>query len=91
MPSCPGCLGDGQLDHRDDDAFIAETWTDTEIAIARAAGMVYPVGIVECAECEGTGVVSDERLRELNAYATALLDQALAKFRDLPNRKEIHQ
>lgn len=80
MPSCPACLGDGQHDHRDDDAFIGETWTDEEIARAKEAGMIYPVGIVACYECEGTGVVSEERLRDLHAYSVSVIDQALARI-----------
>lgn len=74
MPGCPGCLGDGFLDLRDLDASLAEHFPVSVIG--------PPVGIIECEECEGTGVVSEDRARDLHAVAVAAVDQALAKFYD---------
>jgi DnaJ-class molecular chaperone len=83
MPDCPVCDGEGQVDMRDSDAYISEHWTDREIAVAKARGMIHPLGIIECEECEGRGVLSVEKLRDLEAYATASIDQALAKLKEL--------
>ena len=82
MTSCPACLGDGVHDFRDSDAVIGETWTEKEIARALAQGMVYPLGVVECDECGGTGLVDDERAKDLAAGARAMVDQIVAKHRD---------
>ena len=79
MPDCLACLGEGQHDYRDEDAFISEHWTDAEIARARARGMGFPLGIVQCEECEGTGVISEERWRDMMAVARAFVDQAIAR------------
>lgn len=65
---CPDCQGDGIIDFRDQDALLAEHLT------------VVPLGIVNCEECEATGVVSDERHAELMAVASAVVQQALAKM-----------
>lgn len=82
MPACPACFGEGQLDCRDDDAMIGEHWTPAELAHAKACGMIHPVGIVQCEECESTGVVSFARLTDLMAVARAHVDQALARVLD---------
>lgn len=76
MASCPCCLGEGSIDMRDMNATLAEHLTDEELR--------YVSGIDEdwlhCDECEGTGVVSEGRARELYAAARAAVDQVLAKL-----------
>jgi hypothetical protein len=79
---CPACLGDGSLDFTESDAMIAETWTDDEIVQAVARGMVWPLGVVQCEECGGSGEVEDERAKDLAAGAQALADQIAARMRD---------
>lgn len=79
MPACPGCHGEGSLDMRDDDALLGELMSDAELARAREAGMVHPCGVVECGECEGTGVVSAARALDMAAAARAHVDQAIAR------------
>lgn len=78
---CPGCLGEGHLDFRDDDALYGERFSDAELAYLRAErNLQHPLGIIRCSECEGTGIVTDARWRELNAAAVAAVDQALAAY-----------
>lgn len=77
MKPCPGCLGQGRIDLRDDDAIIWETWTDEELAQARASGFQHPMGIMDCAECGTTGEVTDERAEELHAVARAQVEIAM--------------
>ncbi len=80
MAECPVCFGEGQHDHTDFDAEIGEQFSDAEIERLRErVGLVHPAGIVECDECEGTGVVSETRAKEIRAAAVASIDQALAK------------
>lgn len=85
MPECPICFGDRVLDCRDDDALLAERFTDAELSAMeeQRPGFVRTVGIIECEECDATGVVSEERLAEIMAATRAMIDQALARARDL--------
>lgn len=76
MPDCPVCFGEGQHDHRDADAIIGEFFTEDQI---RESGIVHPVGIVECEECGGTGVVTEERAKEIRAVALATIDRIIAR------------
>jgi hypothetical protein len=69
MPTCPVCFGEGSIDMRDMDAYLSEHVLGTE-----------PCGIVECDECETTGVVSPERLTEIAVYSRAAVDQILARI-----------
>jgi hypothetical protein len=38
------------------------------------------LGIVQCDECEGTGVISEERYRDMMAVSRAYVDQIIAKI-----------
>lgn len=76
---CPVCFGEGHHDHRDDDARWSESCSDETLAELRARGFVHPVGIVRCSECEGTGIVTVERAREIRAVSLAYIDQIVAK------------
>jgi hypothetical protein len=77
-------MGEGEHDFRDSDAMIAETWTPEEIVNALRRGMRWPLGVVECSVCEGTGLVDDELAKDMAAAATAMVDQIQAKVRDNP-------
>lgn len=66
---CPGCHGDGEHDHRDLDSWFGEHYSDEGLDWLRSQGMVHPVGIVQCDECEGTGIVTRERRLEMLADA----------------------
>lgn len=79
MPECPACFGELRHDHRDEDAWWGEHYTDVELAELREAGMIHPVGIVDCDECEATGVVSEERLAELSERARVAVAAALER------------
>lgn len=79
MKPCPGCLGDGELDCRDLDAALGEHFGDVELAEMRDAGLVHPVGVIVCGECNGTKVVTDERAEELHAEAVVAVERAMAK------------
>lgn len=85
MPECPCCFGERFLDLRDLDAFLEEYLTEEQLRMAVAAGMRRKVGIIECEECEATGVISEERARDLRAASIAFVDQVRAKMED-PNR-----
>lgn len=82
MKDCRICGGEGVIDCRDEDAMIAERWTEAEIAEACAAGMMHPVGVVQCEVCDGTGKVSEEKDAELLALESDLLERAFEKFRE---------
>lgn len=69
MPECPCCLGEGALDLRDLDAVLAEHLDNPP----------SPVGVVACAECEATGIVSHDRYLDLMASALAAVDQVVAR------------
>lgn len=83
MPECLACLGDGHHDFREMDAFIGEHTTDAMLISLREAGMTHPLGIVPCEECEGTGVISHTRYKELWAAAMASVDQVIARDKSL--------
>lgn len=76
MPRCPCCFGERLLDFRDLDAALAELLDDDALEVARA-GPNW-MAVIGCPECEATGVVSPERLAELNAAARASVEQAIA-------------
>lgn len=81
MPDCPICLGDGELDFRDSDAVLGEQIPAADLARLVASGrLVWPIGVLPCDECDATGVVSEERLRELRAASVAAVDQAIAEY-----------
>lgn len=82
MPACLACAGEGQLDHRADDAWFAEHHSDEQLEDMRSRGLVHPVGVVACDECEGTGVISQERYDDLFAAALAAVDQVRARFEE---------
>jgi len=81
VTECPGCHGDGHHDFRDDDALIGETWTDEEIEQARVRGMEWPLGVVTCDVCDGTGYVDDDVAADMRAAAVAQVDQLIARVR----------
>lgn len=69
MPECPACFGDGRHDMRDSDAIASEHLPERVLRYLRTRpGWM---GFVECAECEGTGVVSPERHAEMRSEAAA--------------------
>jgi hypothetical protein len=77
-------MGEGEHDFRDSDAMIAEEWTPEQITRAIERGMVWPLGVIECTVCEGTGLVDDEFAKDMAAAATAAVDQIRAKMSDRP-------
>lgn len=83
MPSCPDCFGNGGHDMADMDAYLAEHLPPSILArmieAAAESGREWG-GWLRCEECEGTGVVSEERLKDLVASARAQVDQALARI-----------
>lgn len=81
---CPVCFGEGHHDMTDSDAWFGEQFTDAQLDAMRERGLVHPVGIVECDECEGTGVVTEERAAEIRAWARASVEQTIAEY----NRRE---
>lgn len=89
MPKCPACLGEGNLDLTDLDAAIGEQFSDAEIErLKDEHGLVHPVGVITCDECEGTGVVSEQRALELRAFAVAAVDQIFAEYDAKARRNE---
>ena len=82
MADCPICFGEGQIDMRDSDALIGEHLSSEEIAIARTRGFVYPVGLVTCQFCAGTGGVTEEQHKNIRAVAAAEAEQTIAKLRE---------
>jgi len=71
LVTCPTCHGEQRLDFRDGDALIGELMEFPP----------PPIGIIDCPDCEGAGVLPRWRANELKAYAVAAVDQALAKLR----------
>lgn len=61
------------------DAFLLEHFTEAQI---RRAGGNPHCGIVECAECQGKGVVTETRYKDMMAIATAYIDQVMAMMRE---------
>lgn len=81
MAECPVCFGDGHLDFTEDDAAMVKRFgTAVLLELVRAGRLAWPLGLVDCSECEGTGVVSADRARDLHAVAVAAVDQALAEY-----------
>lgn len=75
MAECPGCFGEGCHDMRDMDAFLLEHFTAEEIGLTDDDKRV-----VDCVECDGTGVVSDERRAEILAESRAIVERVIAKY-----------
>ena len=71
MTTCPVCFGEGEHDFRDSDLALLPLIRD---------GLIEPLGIVECPECDGAGYVDEERARDIRAAAVAYVDQALARL-----------
>lgn len=79
MVECPACFGEGHHDLRDMDAFLLEHFTEEQII---AAGGQPHCGIVRCEECQGTGVVTESRYRDMMAISVAYIDQVIAMMRE---------
>ncbi len=58
------------------------TEEDRRIAAAVGLDLDHPVGYMECRECEGSGVVTEDRARDIRAADVARVDQALAAFEE---------
>jgi len=78
MATCPVCFGDGQFDERCFRAVCEEHLPPHVLAMIPNLDQDY----LPCDECEGTGVVSAERLAELEAWARAAVDQVLQAMRN---------
>ncbi len=79
MPMCLGCLGEGGHDLRDGDALLGEFLPPAVVEeIKRLRGDDW-MGFATCDECDGTGVISDERYRDMMASARATIDQIAAR------------
>lgn len=76
MTTCPVCLGDGGVDLRDSNAVLTEHLTDAELACIPSRHLDW----WECDECEGSGVVDEQRARDIEAWAAARVAQTLADF-----------
>lgn len=72
MPECPSCLGEGEVDDRMLHAMLSE----------HCLIVIDGPGILPCPECRGAGEISEERHRELQAWAVARVDQFLAEQRE---------
>ena len=70
---CPVCFGEGKIDCRDANAVLREQSTDEEVVRFNLTE-----DFLHCEECEGTGVVTEERYRDLMAAASAYVQQVLA-------------
>lgn len=79
MAECPVCFGHGEFDDRDMEAMIEEMYSDSEL---RELGFVKQVAPEECSECEGTGIVTEERLLDLQASGRAFMDQVIAAYEE---------
>lgn len=77
MHECPSCLGDGVLDFEDDDAFMAEHFTEEQML---ARGIRWPLGVILCPRCKGTGAVTLDEWLDVQAASRAMVDQVLAKM-----------
>lgn len=85
MAECPVCFGDGQFDERDCNAYLREHLTEAQLALVPNIDQDF----IECDECEGTGVVTDERRREIQAWAAASVAQFVAAQRDKATTADI--
>lgn len=71
MNECLACLGEGEYDFSAEDVALER--------IARVFCMTYePLGVQPCTFCGGTGQLTDEELRHMQAYAVARVDQFFA-------------
>lgn len=82
VTECPACFGDGAHDLRNEDAWFGEHFSDADLDGMRERGLIHPAGIVACSECEGTGIVTVERARDLRAAARAIVAQIAARLAD---------
>lgn len=79
MAVCLACQGDGCHDFADMDAYLEEHLDDEALARAKAQSAAPWRGNVICEECEGTGIVTEERAKDMLACARAAIDQIVAK------------
>lgn len=85
MSECPVCFGEGGFDERDCNALLREHLSDAQLALVPHIDDDF----VDCGECEGTGVVTDERARDIRAAAVATVDQFIAAQRDKATTADI--
>ena len=86
MAECLLCLGEGLHDYRDDNARLAEQLTDDElVAVRQTSAWITP--IQPCMECEGTGVISDERYEQMVTAAQAAIVQAMRDHGLIPQEE----
>ena len=69
MPDCFVCDGTGIIDWTDDRAMLTEHLEGAELQAFKSSD-IYLEPIQQCPECEGTGVVSRSRLREIRRSAS---------------------
>lgn len=79
MAVCLGCHGDGRHDFADMDAYLEEHLNDAALERAKALSSAPWRGYVICDECEGTGVTTEDRRKDMLASALAAVDQIIAK------------
>lgn len=77
--ACPACLGEGQHDFREMNALLGERLSDAQIA---HFDLDLQTEFCQCEECDGTGLVTQERADDLAAGARAYMDQIIAKYDD---------
>ena len=80
MVTCPGCLGTGVHDCRDDDAWMGEHMSDLELRALRRRGGVHPVGIVPCTTCGETGLVTVETYEAIMAASQRIVADIVARI-----------
>lgn len=86
MAECLLCLGEGFHDYRDDNALMAEQLTDSELAVVRQTS-AFRQPIQVCMECEGTGVISDERYEEILVSARKAIRDAMVEHGLIPREE----
>lgn len=79
MAECPVCNGHGNFGDLDIQAMMSEHYSDSEL---REMGFEMVTEDTECEECEGTGVVTEERWLDLQASARAFMDQVIAQWEE---------
>lgn len=88
MKTCPGCMGWGHHDFREEDADFARTLPPAvleRLAIERR----YPLGIVKCQRCEGTGEVSDEEFNQVRVEAMKFVARIARTLDDEQRRQRL--
>lgn len=79
---CPTCHGEREFDFRDGDAILAEHLPPATLAFAKALSGELWGAVIPCPECDGTGLTTTARARDLQAAAVAAVDQIIALFDD---------